>query len=182
MNSRTRAVALRYMFIMEHIAPYSKGPLKDCTSDPAKYAFSNKSLIIPKSNNLKFVHSFQQKQNCILPSPKFLQKSNKILNMAWQLRFYIWKPFTLYAASPGSWFNPVAEIRQSRDHLISSMKSVTIYHSGCGVSEVVADGLEPVCSISGHHNATNFCTCHDSTAVVPCAKSCSDFARICGHN
>ena len=78
--------------------------------------------------------------------------------------------------------NSVVEIRQSQDHLISTLKSVTIYHSGCGVSVVVADGLEPICSISGHHNATNFCTCHDSTAVVPWVKSCSDFARICGHN
>ena len=29
-------------------------------------------------------------------------------------------------------------------------------------------------SIAGHQIATNFCTCHDSTAVVPCAKFCSD--------
>ena len=29
-------------------------------------------------------------------------------------------------------------------------------------------------SIAGHQIATNFCTCHDSTAVVPCTKWCSD--------
>ena len=29
-------------------------------------------------------------------------------------------------------------------------------------------------SITGHQIATNFCTCHDSTAVVPCTKFCSD--------
>ena len=29
-------------------------------------------------------------------------------------------------------------------------------------------------SVAGHQIATNFCTCHDSTAVVPCAKFCSD--------
>ena len=30
-------------------------------------------------------------------------------------------------------------------------------------------------SIAGHQIATNFCTCHDSTAVVPCTKFCSDY-------
>ena len=29
-------------------------------------------------------------------------------------------------------------------------------------------------SVAGHQIATNFCTCHDSTAVVPCTKVCSD--------
>ena len=29
-------------------------------------------------------------------------------------------------------------------------------------------------SVAGHQIATNFCTCHDSTAVVPCTKFCSD--------
>ena len=29
-------------------------------------------------------------------------------------------------------------------------------------------------SVAGHQIATNFCTCHDSTAVVPCTKLCSD--------
>ena len=29
-------------------------------------------------------------------------------------------------------------------------------------------------SVTGHQIATNFCTCHDSTAVVPCTKFCSD--------
>ena len=34
-------------------------------------------------------------------------------------------------------------------------------------------------SIPGHHIATNFCTCHDSIAVMSCAKFCSDrFFRI----
>ena len=28
--------------------------------------------------------------------------------------------------------------------------------------------------VAGHQIATNFCTCHDSTAVVPCTKFCSD--------
>ena len=33
----------------------------------------------------------------------------------------------------------------------------------------------PCCnSVRGHQIATNFCTCHDSTAVVPCTKFCSD--------
>ena len=33
----------------------------------------------------------------------------------------------------------------------------------------------PCCnSFACHQIATNFCTCHDSTAVVPCAKFCSD--------
>ena len=38
----------------------------------------------------------------------------------------------------------------------------------------------PCCdSVAGHQIATNFCTCHDSTAVVPCTKFCSDhFIRI----
>ena len=32
----------------------------------------------------------------------------------------------------------------------------------------------PCCnSVAGHQIATNFCTCHDSTAVVPCTKFCS---------
>ena len=29
-------------------------------------------------------------------------------------------------------------------------------------------------SVAGHQIATHFCTCHDSTAVVPCTKFCSD--------
>ena len=29
-------------------------------------------------------------------------------------------------------------------------------------------------SVAGHQIATIFCTCHDSTAVVPCTKFCSD--------
>ena len=29
-------------------------------------------------------------------------------------------------------------------------------------------------SVAGHHIATNFCTCHDSTTVVPCTKFCND--------
>ena len=29
-------------------------------------------------------------------------------------------------------------------------------------------------SVAGHQIATNFCTCHDSTAVVPCTKFCSN--------
>ena len=29
-------------------------------------------------------------------------------------------------------------------------------------------------SVAGHQIETNFCTCHDSTAVVPCTKFCSD--------
>ena len=29
-------------------------------------------------------------------------------------------------------------------------------------------------SVAGHQIATIFCTCHESTAVVPCAKFCSD--------
>ena len=29
-------------------------------------------------------------------------------------------------------------------------------------------------SVAGHKIATNFCICHDSTAVVPCTKFCSD--------
>ena len=29
-------------------------------------------------------------------------------------------------------------------------------------------------SVAGHQIATNFCTCHDSTAVVPCTKLCGD--------
>ena len=29
-------------------------------------------------------------------------------------------------------------------------------------------------SVAGHRIATIFCTCHDSTAVVPCTKFCSD--------
>ena len=29
-------------------------------------------------------------------------------------------------------------------------------------------------SVVGHQIATIFCTCHDSTAVVPCTKFCSD--------
>ena len=33
----------------------------------------------------------------------------------------------------------------------------------------------PCCnSVAGHQIATKFCTCHDSTAVVPCTKFCSD--------
>ena len=33
----------------------------------------------------------------------------------------------------------------------------------------------PCCnSVTDHQIATNFCTCHDSTAVVPCTKFCSD--------
>ena len=33
----------------------------------------------------------------------------------------------------------------------------------------------PCCnSVTCHQYATNFCTCHDSTAVVPCTKFCSD--------
>ena len=33
----------------------------------------------------------------------------------------------------------------------------------------------PCCnSVTGHQIATNFGTCHDSTAVVPCTKFCSD--------
>ena len=33
----------------------------------------------------------------------------------------------------------------------------------------------PCCnSVTGDQIATNFCTCHDSTAVVPCTKFCSD--------
>ena len=33
----------------------------------------------------------------------------------------------------------------------------------------------PCCNaVTGHQIATNFCTCHDSTAVVPCTKFCSD--------
>ena len=32
----------------------------------------------------------------------------------------------------------------------------------------------PCCnSVAGHQITTNFCTCHDSTAVVPCTKFCS---------
>ena len=29
-------------------------------------------------------------------------------------------------------------------------------------------------SVAGHQIATNFCTCHDSTAVMPCDKFCSN--------
>ena len=29
-------------------------------------------------------------------------------------------------------------------------------------------------SVAGHQIATHFCTCHDSTSVVPCMKFCSD--------
>ena len=29
-------------------------------------------------------------------------------------------------------------------------------------------------SVAGHQIATNLCTCHDSTAVVPCTKFCND--------
>ena len=29
-------------------------------------------------------------------------------------------------------------------------------------------------SVAGHQIATNFCTCHDSTVVVPCTTFCSD--------
>ena len=29
-------------------------------------------------------------------------------------------------------------------------------------------------SVVGHQIATNFCTCHDNTAAVPCTKFCSD--------
>ena len=38
----------------------------------------------------------------------------------------------------------------------------------------------PCCnSVVGHQIATNFCTSHDSTAVVPCTKFCSDhYIRI----
>ena len=33
----------------------------------------------------------------------------------------------------------------------------------------------PCCnSVASHQTATNFCTCHQSTAVVPCTKFCSD--------
>ena len=33
----------------------------------------------------------------------------------------------------------------------------------------------PCCnSVAGHQIATIFCTCHDSTAVVPCRKFCHD--------
>ena len=33
----------------------------------------------------------------------------------------------------------------------------------------------PCCnSVAGHQIATNVCTCHDSTAVVPCTTFCSD--------
>ena len=33
----------------------------------------------------------------------------------------------------------------------------------------------PCCnSVAGHQIATNFCTCHDSTAVVSCTNICSD--------
>ena len=36
-------------------------------------------------------------------------------------------------------------------------------------------GNLPCCnSVAGHLIATNFCICHDSTAVVPCTKVCSD--------
>ena len=40
--------------------------------------------------------------------------------------------------------------------------------------------ISPCCnSVTGHQIATNFCTCHDSTAVVPCTKFCSDhYIRI----
>ena len=35
--------------------------------------------------------------------------------------------------------------------------------------------ISPCCySVAGHTIATNFCTCHDSTAAVPCTKFCSD--------
>ena len=34
----------------------------------------------------------------------------------------------------------------------------------------------PCCiSVAGHQIATSFCTCHDSTAVVPCTKFCGDY-------
>ena len=33
-------------------------------------------------------------------------------------------------------------------------------------------------SITGHQIATNFCTCHNSTAVVTWAKFCDNFVRI----
>ena len=37
------------------------------------------------------------------------------------------------------------------------------------------DGNPPCCnSLTGHKIATNFCTCHDSTTVVPCAKLQND--------
>ena len=33
----------------------------------------------------------------------------------------------------------------------------------------------PCCkSVAGYQIATNFCTCHDSTTVIPCTKFCSD--------
>ena len=40
--------------------------------------------------------------------------------------------------------------------------------------------ISPCCnSVAVHHIATNFCTCHDSTAVVSCTKVCSDhYIRI----
>ena len=40
--------------------------------------------------------------------------------------------------------------------------------------------MSPCCnSIAGYQMAANFCTCHDSTAVVPWTKFCSDhFGRI----
>ena len=40
--------------------------------------------------------------------------------------------------------------------------------------------ISPSCnSVAGHTIETNFCTCHDSTAVVPCTKFCSDrYVRI----
>ena len=35
--------------------------------------------------------------------------------------------------------------------------------------------ISPCCnSVDGHQIATNFCTCHDSKAVVPCTQFCSD--------
>ena len=56
-------------------------------------------------------------------------------------------------------------------HPLLETISTNMFHSKFKSSEEITVCL---CSFPGNEIATNFCTCHDSCAVVTCAKFCGD--------
>ena len=112
--------------------------------------------------------SFSGPDRWILQRP-VMWKVLQVMKSSWNGKLFYWFQWQLTSSRPTP--DPLAPVEAQFDQ---KPILLTIFPSKIKFNENICYIL-----ITGTQIATNFCTCHDSTAVLPSAKFCNDhYIRI----
>ena len=142
-------------------------PPPPCTNPARWCATTNSQLSIIWEFELSAIDLIHKSHNAPVPYPK-MHHSEQLCALWDKEHGLVWDWFIRHQAIISTISDPctcIHDVCWSQGPV-----SLTLFCRNLNSMET-----SPCCnSAAGHQIATNFRTCHDSTAVAPCAKVCSD--------